>query len=93
MFTCEYCEHYAPDEIEEYTGWCEQLERTTECDELPCKRFVKKWSEEERRRMKKNEAMKCQDCIYYYKHKDNSGYCECKQCDVKGNENHCESFA
>lgn len=83
MFTCEYCEHYAPDEIEEYTGWCEQLERTTEYNELPCKRFVKK----------EQTIMKCQDCIYYYKHKDNSGYCECKQRDVKGNENHCESFA
>ena len=45
MFTCEYCKYYAPDEIEEYNGWCEQLERKTECDELPCEQFVKKENE------------------------------------------------
>lgn len=42
MFTCEYCKYYSPDEIEEYNGWCEKLERKTECDELPCEQFVKK---------------------------------------------------
>ena len=37
--------------------------------------------------------MKCEDCIYYYKHKGDSGFCECKECAVKGKDEPCENFA